>query len=71
MISHILQTYINGNMLFLMGYGGDSLLAAQGELIEPGQILYSCADLLRMSLQGLPVDHIHSIIQKMWVDLGL
>ena len=45
--------------------------AAQSELIEPGQILYSCADLPRMSLQGLPVDHIHGVIQKMWVDLGL
>ena len=58
-------------MLFLPGNGADAVLFTQGKLVEPGEILYGDCDLVRAALEGHPVDHIHGVVEKMGIDLGL
>ena len=70
-IAHILKADVDGNMLFLTGDRADAVLFAQGELIEPGEILHGCRDLVRTTLERHPVDHIHGVVEKMGIDLGL
>ena len=71
MVAHILELHVDGYMLQLSCNGRDSLFAAQGQLIKTGKTLHCVTDLIGLSLQCHPVDHIHGVIKKMWIDLCL
>ena len=71
MKTHILQLDVDRNMLQFICYGAEALLSAQRQLIKTGQLLDRRGYILGAALLGQPVDHIHCIIEKMWIDLGL
>ena len=67
----VLQIYIERSMLSFLFYGGVGHVLAQGQFVETGQFLDCFTDFLRLSGQGHPVDGVHSVVEKMRVNLSL
>ena len=69
--AHVLKAYVNGSVFDLLLERADGVLAAERQTVESGEIADRLVNFLGAALLRHPVDHLHGVVQKMGIDLGL